>query len=86
MDASYRARLAIAIAQEGGGHRPQEHDAQGAGRRSAKVVARAVSKDPITVPPTMSVRRSCDPPAPHLRAAVVDGRQVVGIVTNRDLR
>src|SRR5439155_15530062 len=47
-----------------------------------------VVKDPITIPPTMSVRDVLALTRQHRISGlpVVDGRQVVGIVTNRDLR
>src|SRR5207244_10220055 len=47
-----------------------------------------VVKDPITIPPTMSVREVLALTALHKISGlpVVDGRKVVGIVTNRDLR
>src|SRR4030095_15582651 len=47
-----------------------------------------VVKDPITVPPTMSVREVLALTALHKISGlpVVDGRKVVGIVTNRHLR
>ncbi len=47
-----------------------------------------VVKDPITVPPTMSVREVLALTRQHRISGlpVVDGKKVVGIVTNRDLR
>jgi IMP dehydrogenase len=47
-----------------------------------------VVKEPITVPPTMSVREVLALTQRHRISGlpVVDGRKVVGIVTNRDLR
>ena len=46
-----------------------------------------VVKDPITIPPTMSVREVLALTRRiESRPAVVDGKRVVGIVTNRDLR
>ena len=60
MDTVTEARLAIAIAQEGGiGHHPQEHVARPAGGEVAKVkrFESGVVKDPITIPPTMTVRQ-----------------------------
>ena len=45
-------------------------------------------KDPITIPPTMTVREVLDADPQHRISGlpVVDGGRVVGIVTNRDLR
>jgi len=47
-----------------------------------------VVKDPITIPPTMSVREVLALTRQHRFSGlpVVDGRKVVGIVTNRDTR
>ena len=47
-----------------------------------------VVKDPITIPPSMSVRQVLALTHQHRISGlpVVDGRKVVGIVTNRDLR
>jgi IMP dehydrogenase len=47
-----------------------------------------VVKDPITIPPTMSVREVLALTRRHKISGlpVVDGKRVVGIVTNRDLR
>ena len=47
-----------------------------------------VVKDPITIPPTMSVREVLALTRQHRISGlpVVDGKRVVGIVTNRDLR
>src|SRR5262249_54083045 len=47
-----------------------------------------VVKEPITIPPTMSVREVLALTHRHRISGlpVVDGRKVVGIVTNRDLR
>ena len=47
-----------------------------------------VVKDPITIPPTMSVREVLALTQQHRISGlpVVEGRRVVGIVTNRDLR
>ena len=47
-----------------------------------------ILKDPITVPPTMSVRDVVELARQHKISGfpVLDGAVVVGIVTNRDLR
>ena len=72
-------------------HRAQEHDASRRRRREVAKVKRfesGVVKDPITVPPTMSVREVLALTRQHRISGlpVVDGKKVVGIVTNRDLR
>ena len=71
-------------------HRPQEHDAAAQAAEVAKVkrFESGVVKDPITIPPTMSVREVLALTQQHRISGlpVVDGQRVVGIVTNRDLR
>jgi IMP dehydrogenase len=91
MDTVTEARLAIAIAQEGGlgvVHKNMSPKAQAAEVAKVKRFESGVVKDPITVPPTMSVREVLSLTQQHKISGlpVVDGRQVVGIVTNRDLR
>jgi IMP dehydrogenase len=91
MDTVTEARLAIAIAQEGGlgiVHKNMTPRAQAAEVAKVKRFESGVVKDPITVPPTMSVRDVLALTRQHRISGlpVVDGRQVVGIVTNRDLR
>jgi IMP dehydrogenase len=91
MDTVTDARLAIAIAQEGGlgiVHKNMSPRAQAAEVAKVKRFESGVVKDPITIPPTMSVREVLALTALHKISGlpVVDGRKVVGIVTNRDLR
>jgi len=91
MDTVTEARLAIAIAQEGGlgiVHKNMSPRAQAAEVAKVKRFESGVVKDPITIPPTMSVREVLALTALHKISGlpVVDGRKVVGIVTNRDLR
>ena len=91
MDTVTEARLAIAIAQEGGlgiVHKNMSPKAQAAEVAKVKRFESGVVKDPITVPPTMSVREVLVLTALHKISGlpVVEGRKVVGIVTNRDLR
>jgi len=91
MDTITEARLAIAIAQEGGlgiVHKNMSPKAQAAEVAKVKRFESGVVKDPITVPPTMSVREVLVLTALHKISGlpVVEGRKVVGIVTNRDLR
>jgi IMP dehydrogenase len=91
MDTITEARLAIAIAQEGGlgiVHKNMSPKAQAAEVAKVKRFESGVVKDPITIPPTMSVREVLVLTALHKISGlpVVEGRKVVGIVTNRDLR
>jgi IMP dehydrogenase len=91
MDTVTEARLAIAIAQEGGLgiiHKNMSPKAQAAEVARVKRFESGVVKEPITVPPTMSVREVLALTQRHRISGlpVVDGRKVVGIVTNRDLR
>ncbi|ANN77442.1 IMP dehydrogenase [Bordetella flabilis] len=91
MDTVTESRLAIAMAQEGGIgiiHKNLTADEQ------AKEVARVkrhefgIVIDPITVTPQMKVRDAIALQRQHGISGlpVVEGRKVVGIVTNRDLR
>ncbi len=91
MDTVTEAGLAIAIAQEGGlgiVHKNMSPRAQAAHVAKVKRFESGVVKDPITVPPTMSVREVLALTRQHRISGlpVVDGRKIVGIVTNRDLR
>src|SRR6266511_883652 len=91
MDTVTEGRLAIAIALEGGlgiVHKNMSPRAQAAEVAKVKRFESGVVKDPITIPPTMSVREVLALTALHKISGlpVVDGRKVVGIVTNRDLR
>jgi len=91
MDTVTEARLAIAIAQEGGMgvvHKNMAPKAQAAEVAKVKRFESGVVKDPITIPPSMSVREVLALTQRHRISGlpVVDGRRVVGIVTNRDLR
>ena len=91
MDTVTEARLAIAIAQEGGlgvVHKNMPPKAQAAEVAKVKRFESGVVKDPITVPPTMSVHDVLALTRQHKISGlpVLDGRKVVGIVTNRDLR
>ena len=91
MDTVTDARLAIAIAQEGGlgvVHKNMAPAVQAAEVAKVKRFESGVVKDPITIPPTMSVREVLALTRQHRISGlpVVDGKRVVGIVTNRDLR
>jgi IMP dehydrogenase len=91
MDTVTEARLAIAIAQEGGlgiVHKNMTPKAQAAEVAKVKRFESGVVKDPITIPPTMSVREVLALTRQHRISGlpVLDGKKIVGIVTNRDLR
>jgi IMP dehydrogenase len=91
MDTVTEARLAIAIAQEGGigvVHKNMAPARQAGEVAKVKRFESGVVKDPITIPPTMSVREVLALTQQHRISGlpVVEGRRVVGIVTNRDLR
>jgi len=91
MDTVTDARLAIAIAQEGGLgviHKNMSPARQAAEVAKVKRFESGVVKDPITVPPTMSVREVLALTKRHRISGlpVVDGKRVIGIVTNRDTR
>src|ERR1700740_777189 len=91
MDTVTEARLAIAMAQEGGlgiVHKNMPPKAQAAEVAKVKRFESGVVKDPITIPPTMSVREVLALTQLHKISGlpVVDHKKVVGIVTNRDLR
>ncbi len=91
MDTVTEARLAIAIAQEGGlgvVHKNMPAARQAAEVAKVKRFESGVVKDPLTVPPTMSVRDVLALKRANRFSGlpVVEGKKVVGIVTNRDLR
>ncbi len=91
MDTVTEARLAIAMAQEGGlgiVHKNMTPARQAAEVAKVKRYESGVVKDPITIPPSMTVGEVMDLTRKHRISGlpVVEGRRVVGIVTNRDLR
>ncbi|MBK6598562.1 MAG: IMP dehydrogenase [Proteobacteria bacterium] len=91
MDTVTEARLAITIAQEGGiGIVHKSLTIEGQAREVARVkkFESGVIKDPITVPPETTIRQVLDLTRAHgiSGVPVVQGRQVMGIVTHRDLR
>jgi IMP dehydrogenase len=91
MDTVTEARLAIAVAQEGGigiVHKNLTPRQQAAEVARVKRYESGVLRDPITVTPEMSVRAVMDLSRQHGVSGfpVLEGKQVVGIVTNRDLR
>ena len=91
MDTVTESRLAIALAQEGGigiVHKNLSPKSQAAEAAKVKRFESGILKDPITVAPSMSVRDVLALTRLHRISGVpvLDGRIVVGIVTNRDLR
>ncbi len=91
MDTVTESRLAIAIAQEGGVgivHKNFTAKQQAAEVARVKRYESGVLRDPITVTPDMPVRTVMELSKQHGVSGfpVVEGKKVVGIVTNRDLR
>ena len=91
MDTVTEARLAIALAQEGGlgiVHKNMTAKLQALEVSKVKRFESGVVKDPITVTPGMTVRDVLNLTQQHKISGlpVVQGKVVVGIVTNRDLR
>ncbi|HWN30169.1 MAG TPA: IMP dehydrogenase, partial [Burkholderiales bacterium] len=91
MDTVTEARLAIAVAQEGGVgiiHKNMQPKAQAMEVAKVKRFESGVVKDPITISQNMKVRDVVNLTQQHKISGlpVVDGARVVGIVTNRDLR
>ncbi|HEY0719954.1 MAG TPA: IMP dehydrogenase [Gammaproteobacteria bacterium] len=91
MDTVTEARLAIAMAQEGGIgiiHKNMTAEQQATEVRKVKKFESGVIKDPITVGPTASIREVLELTRAYgiSGVPVVDGNSLVGIVTHRDLR
>ena len=91
MDTVTESRLAIALAQEGGIgiiHKNMTSKQQAAEVSKVKRFESGVVKDPITIAPNMTVGEVLALTRQHRISGlpVVDGKQLVGIVTNRDLR
>ncbi len=91
MDTVTEGRLAIAMAQEGGiGIVHKNLTPREQAREVAKVkrFESGVLRDPITIPPSMKIRDVIALTHQHGISGfpVVEGKQVVGIITNRDLR
>jgi len=91
MDTVTEARLAIGIAQAGGIgiiHKSMAAEEQARQVRTVKKFESGVITDPITVPPRASIREVIELTREHdiSGVPVVDGRELVGIVTHRDLR
>jgi len=91
MDTVTEARLAIAIAQEGGigiVHKNMSPKLQAAEVARVKRYESGVLRDPITVAPDTPVRQVIELSRQHGVSGfpVLQGKAVIGIVTNRDLR
>jgi IMP dehydrogenase len=91
MDTVTEARLAITMAQEGGigiVHKSMTIEGQAAEVARVKKFESGVIRDPITVSPDMTIRQVIDLTRSKgiSGVPVVQGKQVVGIVTHRDLR
>ncbi len=91
MDTVTEARLAIALAQEGGLgviHKNMSIEEQARQVLAVKKFESGIVRNPITVPPDMTIAEVIE----LTRAMgisgvpVVDGKETVGIVTHRDLR
>ena len=91
MDTVTESRLAIAIAQEGGigiVHKNLPPKRQAAEIAKVKRYESGVLRDPLTVSPDISVRQLLALTQQHKVSGfpVVEGKTVVGMVTNRDYR
>lgn len=91
MDTVTESRLAIALAKEGGIgiiHKNCTPEVQAREVDKVKRSAHGVITDPVTLPPTATVRTAREIMAAHNISGVpvVEGRRVVGILTKRDLR
>ena len=91
MDTVTEARLAIAMAQEGGIgiiHKNMTIMAQADEVRKVKKFESGMVKDPIFVPPTRTVKELLAIMAKHNISGVpvVDGEHLIGIITSRDIR
>lgn len=91
MDTVTESRLAITLAQEGGIgiiHKNMPAELQASHVAKVKRFESGIVKDPITIPPQMTVREVLSLTHKYKISGlpVVEGSIVVGIVTNRDLR
>jgi len=91
MDTVTEARLAIAMAQEGGIgiiHKNMTIQTQANEVRKVKKFESGMVKDPVYVSPRMTVQELLDVMTKHNFSGVpvVDGDDLVGIVTSRDIR
>lgn len=92
MDTVTESRLAIALAREGGLgiiHRNMTLEAQAAEVEKVKRSESGMIVDPVTLPPTASLREAGDIMGKfHISGVPIteDGGRLVGILTNRDIR
>ncbi|MDF2690937.1 MAG: dehydrogenase [Gammaproteobacteria bacterium] len=91
MDTVTEARLAIALAQEGGIgiiHKNMSIAQQAAQVRQVKKFESGVVKDPITAAPTITIRQLLALTEMHQFSGVpvVEGNNLIGLVTSRDVR
>ncbi|MGD8807975.1 MAG: IMP dehydrogenase, partial [Gammaproteobacteria bacterium] len=91
MDTVTEARLAIALAQEGGIgiiHKNMPPEEQARQVRAVKKYESGIVSDPITVSPNATIQEvlSLTRAKGFSGMPVVEGEDLVGIVTNRDLR
>ncbi len=91
MDTVTEARLAIALAQEGGLgiiHKNMSSQAQADQVRMVKKYESGIIKNPITVSPNTTIKEVLELTKAHQISGVpvVEGENLVGIVTGRDLR
>jgi IMP dehydrogenase len=91
MDTVTEGRLAIALAQEGGigiVHKNMTIERQAAEVRHVKKFESGVVQDPMTISPDTSIHEAMELTHKHGFSGlpVVDGKDLVGIVTRRDLR
>jgi len=91
MDTVTEARLAIAMAQAGGVgiiHKNMSAERQAEHVRIVKKYEAGVIKDPFTVDPQTTIREVIELTRRHNISGVpvVDGNELVGIVTSRDMR
>jgi len=91
MDTVTEARLAIAMAQEGAIgiiHKNMDYISQAEQVREVKKFESGVIKDPLTVTPNTSIREVLELTRANRISGVpvVEGSDLVGIVTGRDLR
>jgi len=91
MDTVTESRLAITLASEGGIgiiHKNMTVEQQAAEVRAVKKFEAGVITDPVTVSPRATVRDVLELTRAHNISGlpVVDGQELVGIVTSRDLR
>jgi IMP dehydrogenase len=91
MDTVTESRMAIALAQEGGLgiiHKNMPPEQQARQVRSVKKFESGVIRDPITVGPDTTIRELLSITRSHNISGVpvVEGEDLLGIITNRDVR